>query len=87
MKKFGNFCRALDNLKAIYDYDEPYDNIIMSGMVNLFQICYEQSWKAVKEVLEQNGFTGMQTGSPRQVIKTAYQAHIIKDENAWLNAI
>lgn len=87
MKKYENFCNALVNLKDIYDCQEPYNNIEMTGLVGLFEICFEQAWKAMKEILENNGFTEAQIGSPRQIIKTAYQAKMINDEDAWLSAM
>lgn len=87
MKKFDNFCSALNNLQDIYQYDSPYNNVILTGLVALYEICFEQSWKAIKEVLETNGFTDFSTGSPRQVLKTAYTAGIIKDEYKWLSAL
>lgn len=43
MKKFENFCAAFENLKEIYDYEEPYSNIVLTGMVGLYEICFEQS--------------------------------------------
>lgn len=87
MKKFENFCTALKNLKDIYSYEEPYSNVVMTGLVGLYEICFEQSWKAMKEILTLNGVTESQTGSPRQILKSAYQAGIIKDEDLWLAAL
>ncbi|MDO5410116.1 MAG: HI0074 family nucleotidyltransferase substrate-binding subunit [Lachnospiraceae bacterium] len=87
MKKFDNFCRALNNLKDIYKYEKPYENVILTGLVALYEICFEQSWKAMKEILEYNGFAEAATGSPRQILKTAYKAGIIKDEKLWLDAL
>lgn len=87
MKKFENFCSAFHNLKDIFDYEEPYTNVEMTGLVGLYEICFEQSWKAVKEFLERDGFAEGQTGSPRQIIKTAYQAGMIEDEEIWLEAL
>lgn len=87
MKKYDNFCAALNNLKDIFEYDEPYNNVILTGLVALYEICFEQSWKAMKEILDQNGIEEAQTGSPRQILKTAYQTGLIKDEQLWLNAL
>lgn len=87
MKKFDNFCNAFQNLKDIYDYEEPYSNVEMTGLVGLYEICFEQSWKAMKELLERDGFAEGQTGSPRQIIKTAYQAGMIENEEVWLDAL
>ena len=87
MKKYENFCRSLENLKDIYSCEEPYDNVIITGLVGLYQICFEQAWKAMKEVLSFSGIPEAQTGSPRQVLKSAYQVGMIKDEDIWLAAL
>ncbi|MDO4167453.1 MAG: HI0074 family nucleotidyltransferase substrate-binding subunit [Eubacteriales bacterium] len=87
MKKYENFVSALRNLEAVYQYEPPYDNVILTGLVGLYEVCFEQSWKAMKETLEKNGFAESQTGSPRQIVKTAYQAGMIKEEDVWLEAL
>lgn len=87
MKKFENFCAALNNLKEIYTYEEPYNTVVLTRLVGLYEICFEQSWKAVKEILFLNGFAESQTGSPRQILKSAYQAGMIHDESLWLEAL
>ena len=87
MKKFDNFCKALHNLQDVYNYEEPYDNVIITGLVSLYAICFEQSWKAMKELLEDSGFDMASSGSPRQIIKTAYKAGMIGSEEMWLEAL
>lgn len=51
MRKYENFCNALSNMKDIYNYEEPYDNVVITGLVGLYEICFEQSWKMMKEIL------------------------------------
>lgn len=87
MKKYDNFCSAFQNLKDIYEYEEPYGNVEMTGLVGLYEVCFEQSLKAMKEILENAGFPEGQTGSPRQILKTAYQAGLIRDEELWIAAL
>ena len=87
MKKFENFCRALENLREIYNYDEPYNTVVLTGLVGLYEICFEQSWKAIKEILSDQGFPESQTSSPKQILKTAYQAGMIRDQERWLAAL
>ncbi len=87
MKKFENFQRALKNLKEIETRQPPYDTITQTGMVSLFEICFEQAWKAMKEQLEISGYSEHKIGSPRVVIKLAYQAEMIQDEALWLKAL
>ena len=73
MKKFDNLQAAIHNLKDIYSYQAPYGNVEMTGMVGLYEICFEQAWKAMKEILT--------------VLKTAYKAGMIADEELWLSAL
>lgn len=87
MKKYENFCNALTNLKDIYNYEEPYNNVVLTGLVELYEICFEQSWKMLKERLTEYGYSESATGSPRTILKTAYKAGMIKDEQIWLNAL
>lgn len=87
MKKYDIFCNTLHNLKDIYNYEEPFGNVELTGMVGLFSVCFDQSWKAMKELLEDSGYDSAQTGSPRYIIKAAYQAGMIDDEELWLSAL
>ena len=87
MKKYENFCQALTNMKEIYNYEEPYDTVVLTGLVGLYELCFEQSWKMVKEILENHGYEEGATGSPKTILKTAYQAGMIKDEELWLHAL
>lgn len=87
MKKYENFKSALNNLKDIYAYQEPYGNVEIAGMVALYEICFEQAWKAMKEILENYGYSEGATGSPRTILKTAYKAGMINNEKLWLEAL
>ena len=87
MKKYENFCSALSNMQEIYKYDPPYDTVILTGLVGLFEVCFEQSWKMMKEILEYHGYEDGATGSPKIILKTAYKAGMIKDEELWLRAL
>lgn len=87
MKKYENFCRVLENLQDIYQYDEPYNNVILSGLVALYEICFEQAWKAMKEIMVSEGIREAETGSPKMIIKSAYETGIITDESLWLAAL
>lgn len=35
MKKYENFLNAFENLKDIYNYDPPYGNVEMTGLVSV----------------------------------------------------
>ena len=87
MKKYENFCSSLGNMKDIYNYEEPYDNVVLTGLVGLYEITFEQSWKMMKEILQNHGYEEGTTGSPKIILKTAYKAGMIKDEELWLRAL
>jgi len=53
----------------------------------LYEICFEQAWKVMKEILEQQGFAEERTDSPKIVLKTAFSAGMIKDEDIWMAAL
>ena len=84
MKKFENFCKTLDNLRLVRNLNEPYDVLTLTGSAALFEICFEQAWKAMKEILQEHGYSEGQTGSPKQILKLAYSAGMIQDEEKWL---
>ena len=84
MRKFENFCKALNNLQIIRDTEEPYDILTMTGGVALCEICFEQAWKTMKEILADQGYSAAQNGSPKQILKLAYSAGMVQDEEKWL---
>jgi nucleotidyltransferase substrate binding protein (TIGR01987 family) len=87
MHGLDNLRRALSSMARIYDYDEPYGQVELAGIVALFETCFELSWKAMKHALEYYGYPEAKTGSPRTVLKTAYAAGMIDDEGLWLKAM
>ena len=87
MERYNNFCKALANLHEGIKLEEPYSIVEQTGIVGLFEICFEQSWKLMKAVLEENGRFEQVTGSPRAIIKIAFQCNMINDEELWLSLL
>jgi len=87
MKKYENFCKALANLQVGLELEEPFSIVEQTGIVGLFEICFEQSWKLMKELLEEHGRFENKIGSPRAIIKIAYQCDMISDEELWLDLL
>lgn len=71
MKKYENFCVSLENMKDIYNYEEPYDNVVLTGLVGLYEITFEQSWKMMKEYWKIHGFAEGATSSPKMILKNS----------------
>lgn len=87
MKKYENFSKSLINLQSCRELTQPYSIAEQTGIIGLFEICFEQSWKLMKEILEYHGYNTQKTGSPRLIIKSAYQCGMITDENGWLELL
>lgn len=66
---------------------EPYSVVEQIGIARLFEICFEQSWKLMKEVLERHGRFDEKIGSPRSIIKIAYQSGMIDNSDVWLSLL
>ena len=86
MKKFENFCKALANLEE----GAKIENLSMVeevGLIKLFEICFVQSWKVLKEILKMHGDRNSKSGSPRQIFKAAYSAGILPEEEVWIEIL
>ena len=87
MKKLDNFSNSLKVLKTV-DYDLVRDNdIYRAGVVHQFGLTFDLSWKALQSMLREHGVVEAQTGSPRAIIKIAYQCNMIGDEQTWLEIL
>lgn len=89
--RFDNYTKAVDRLReviALYDVNKDIpmmNNIIRDSLIQRFEICYELSWKTIKEYMI---FEGYEVGtSPRSILKTAYQNELLDSEELWLNMI
>lgn len=87
MNEYQKFCCTYKNFEENIGMMPPYDIVTSVGLVGLFKLAFEQSWKMIKEILEYHGYEQSSTSSPRIVIKTAYQAGMITEEEKWLMAL
>lgn len=87
MVRFEIFCKTLKNLEEITRRHPPYDVVVTAGLCSLFTQCFEQSWRAMKEYLSQEGWAEADTGSPRRILKISHQAGLIQDESGWMKAM
>lgn len=54
------------------------------ALVQAYEICYELAWKVLKDYLFLNGISAQ---LPREVIKEAFSANVIKDEQVWIDML
>ena len=66
------FCSSFLNglILATRLIDQHYNNLVLTGLFALYEICFEQAGKAIKEIMEQNGIHKAELGSPRQILKS-----------------
>ncbi len=83
-KKFilDNFKSAVINLKEGVEAAE--DELDIDGAIKRFELCYELSWKLIKEYLSDKGLI---VNNPRDSFKAAYQNELIDNEEVWLKMI
>ena len=64
--------------------DEKSDSFVLSGTSAKFSITFDLAWKVMKDMLIQHySITGFVSGSPREVLRTSYEAGMIADD-VWL---
>lgn len=86
MKKYENYKNNLQVLEKA-DHEDLSNDFIVSGIIDKFMLQFELAWKLMKELLMFEGSRNAATGSPRQIIKTAYQYYSFIDPDVWLQML
>ncbi len=86
----GKAISALENGIEVYNkrktmFEEQEEiEIIKSGVIQNFEVCYEISWKLMKKWLEQNiGNSAVDGVSRKQLFRIAAQNKLIEDIEEW----
>jgi len=86
IKRFESFKNSLDSLSEAKERDMS-DSFVLSGTSAKFCITFDLAWKVTKDILVQyyamNNFVA---GSPREVLKTAFQAGLISGD-VWMEML
>ena len=83
-QRFENFKKALDYLSYDMEIKNP-DIFQRAGIIQFFEMTFELGWNVLKDYLEIQGFTDINT--PRASIKKAFEIHLIENGQAWLQAL
>jgi nucleotidyltransferase substrate binding protein (TIGR01987 family) len=86
MKKFENYRNNLRILATAKEQDLN-NEFIVGGIIDKFYIQFELGWKVLKELLAYEGVAAAKNGSPREIIKEAYQFYTCIDEDVWLDML
>jgi len=85
-KRFQSFCNSLDALAEARQRDLS-DSFVLSGTSAKFSITFDLSWKVMKDILIQYySITGFVAGSPREVLREAFKANLISDDE-WMDML
>lgn len=90
-QRFQNFEKALIVFKErCLDVEEhpegsKYYDAFQMALVQAFEILIELSWKVLKDYLESEGYTEVQTG--KRAFRQAFQDGIIENGEVWLKAL
>jgi nucleotidyltransferase substrate binding protein (TIGR01987 family) len=82
-RTFEQLRRALDRLHEALD-EPPTNRLMVDGTIQRFEFGIELYWKALKRSLAHEG---IETNTPREALRRAYQAGWLVDEAAWLGML
>ncbi|KAB2835995.1 MAG: DUF86 domain-containing protein [Candidatus Brocadia sp.] len=79
---FVDFAKAVKNLETAID--TAIDELDMDGTIKRFELCYELSWKLIKEYLADKGVI---VKNPRDCFKEAFANNLINNEDVWIKML
>lgn len=82
-QRFINFEKSY-NLLNRYINQPIETELERAGIIQLFEISFELSWKLMKDYLEAQEIS---VKSPRETIKQAFQIGLIDDGHIWIDAL
>lgn len=77
-----DFSRAINRLSEALEEEET--DVIVDDVLHRFEFTFELAWKTLKDYLEYIGVIN-KTGSPREVLKSAFEHGIIDNGQEWIN--
>lgn len=85
-KRFQSYKRSLEALSEARERDME-DSFVLSGTGVKFSITFDLAWKTMKDILiEHYAIIDFVAGSPREVLKKAFQAGMISGDE-WIQML
>jgi nucleotidyltransferase substrate binding protein (TIGR01987 family) len=81
-QKLENFENALERLKEGFAKFDDVNDLLRDGLIQRFEFTFELAWKTLKAIFEDEGLKGL--NSPKTVLKEAFAADLIADDELWL---
>ncbi len=85
-QRFENFEKTYAVFqRRVHEYRKDPDNeAFQMALIQSFEMIVELSWKTLKDYLESEG---LQVGTPKDVIRQAFQSAVITDGEVWMEAL
>ena len=83
--RFANYRRAFLLLQEALD-EQELSQLEREGTIQRFEYTMELAWKVMKDYLEAQNVVLPQI-TPRSVIRAAFEARLITDGQAWMDAL
>ena len=83
MKKLDHYRANLEVLSTA-NQQNLENEFVIGGIIDKFMIQFELGWKVLKELLQYEGRSEARSGSPREILKTAFQVYDFVDEDVWI---
>ena len=77
-QRLEHFQQALSELTAACAL-ECYSKLERAGLVQVFEFTFELAWKTLKDLLQ---YLGIDAKTPREVIRAAFEAGLLEEEDA-----
>ena len=85
-KKLAHLIQAIRRIKeGIVQYNDAPNQLSRDGVIQRFEFTAELAWKSCREYLLSQGYT--QLNSPMSVMRIAYAASLVDDEQGWVDLL
>ena len=77
VQRFEKFEKSLAELKDVCDLEE-YSNIERAGLIKIFELTFELSWKVLKDLLYIEGYS---LRTPREVFRQSFESSYLSEDD------
>ena len=85
IKRFGEMLHAWQDRSA--SRSELEKEAIQDSLVKRFEYTLEVTWKSCKRHLAEEGFAEAKTGSPKSIMRLAFESGLIVNVENWIDYI
>ncbi len=80
--RFKEFEKCLKKFEEVLSLEK--NDVVRDSAIKRFELCFELSWKTLKDFLEKEGIL---CRSPRSCLKEAFSIGLIQDEDEWISIL